>query len=501
MTGFRLGGVQNNLQLLTEQYCLQVTITLVFGTILIPPIGRTHQEILTRRRIGRLATRVIIVRHGQSSYNAQKKIQGRCDESVLTEKGRKDAQILGTALSQLEIDTIYSSPLQRAKETAQIIRNCFEKPPTLAATDKLMEIDLPLWENLFKQEVVEKFPDDYCCWKERPHQFKMVLSTPEGQQDHFPVLSLYQQVQQFWQDTLPQHSGKTILIVAHNGVNRCLLMSAIGIPPSRYHSIQQSNCCINVLNFTGDWGDPVQLESLNQTSHLGIPLPPPRPPHQGPRLLLVRHGETQWNRESRFQGIRDIPLNETGKEQGRKVAELLQGEAIDFAVSSPMLRPKETAEIILQHHPQVSLDLESPLEEICHGLWEGKLEKEIEAEFPGLLQQWKEAPETVQMPEGENLQQVWDRATVCWHEVVRRYATHSKPRTGIVVAHDAINKVILCYLLGLTPANFWNIKQGNGGVSVIDYPDGVEGGPVLQAINLTSHLGFGILDQTAAGAL
>jgi broad specificity phosphatase PhoE len=448
-----------------------------------------------------LTTRVIIVRHGQSSYNAQQKIQGRCDESVLTDKGRTDAQIVGNLLKDISFDAFYCSPLQRAKQTAETIHDLLANPPSVQAVDKLLEIDLPLWENLPKQEAKEKFPDDYQGWKERPHEFKMVLSTPQGQQEHYPVLSLYRQAQQFWQEILPRHQDKAVLIVAHNGINRCLLMSAIGIPPDHYHSIQQSNCCINVLNFTGSWGDPVQLESLNQTSHLGDALPSPRSPHRGPRLLLVRHGETEWNRASRFQGIKDIPLNGMGRIQGQKAADFLKEIAIDFAVSSPMLRPKETAEIILQYHPEVTLALQPQLAEICHGLWEGKLETEIEAEFPGLLQQWKEAPATVQMPEGENLQQVWDRAIASWNNLVQSYAQSSQPRTGIVVAHDAINKVILCYLLGLKPDNFWNIKQGNGAVSVIDYPQGAEGAPVLQAINITTHLGGGILDKTAAGAL
>jgi len=453
-----------------------------------------------------LATRVIIVRHGQSSYNAQKLIQGRCDESILTEKGIADAQIVGKTLSNLKIDAFYCSPLQRASKTAEIIHSYLDNPPTLQPTAQLMEIDLPLWEKLAKREVAEKFARDYRNWKDYPHEFKMILETGR---DHYPVLSLYAQARQFWQEILPQHSGQTILIVAHNGINRCLIMSAIGIAPERYHSIQQSNCCINVLNFTGGWGDPVQLESLNQTSHLGIALPSTRNPHQGPRLLLVRHGETQWNRESRFQGIRDIPLNDKGREQGRKAAEFLKEVDLDFAVTSPMLRPKETAEIILQDRDpalrvlphRVRLESEPRLQEICHGLWEGKLESEIEAQFPGLLQQWKEAPETVQMPEGENLQQVWDRAIAAWHDLVKTHTNSDSPRTGIVVAHDAINKVILCYLLGLKPNNFWNIKQGNGAVSVIDYPQGAEGKPVLQAINLTTHLSGGILDKTAAGAL
>jgi probable phosphoglycerate mutase len=70
-----------------------------------------------------------------------------------------------------------------------------------------------------------------------------------------------------------------------------------------------------------------------------------------------------------------------------------------------------------------------------------------------------------------------------------------------VVAHDATNKVLLCHILGLAPDHFWNFRQGNGAVSVIDYPQGPAGLPVLQAMNITTHLGGGILDNTAAGAL
>lgn len=448
-----------------------------------------------------MATRVIIVRHGQSSYNADKKIQGRCDESVLTEKGRADAQIVGATLSNLKIDAFYSSPLQRAFKTAEVIQGYLKDTPTPQPLEKLLEVDLPLWEKLAKDEVKEKFPEEYRCWKQRPHEFKMLLATPEGDREHFPILSLYQQAREFWQEIIPQNDGKTLLIVAHNGINRCLIMSALGIPPAKYHSIQQSNCCINVLNFTGSFDAPVQLESLNQTSHLGLNLPSFRNPHRGPRLLLIRHGETEWNRAGRFQGIKDIPLNDNGRKQARKAAEFLKDESIDFAVTSPMLRPKETAEIILQQHPNVQLESKPLLQEIGHGLWEGKLETEIENDFPGLLRQWKETPEKVQMPEGENLQQVWDRAIEAWEEIVRQYADSPTPRTGIVVAHDAINKVILCYLLGLKPDNFWNIKQGNGAVTVIDYPCGAGDEVVLQAINLTTHLGGGILDKTAAGAL
>ncbi len=100
------------------------------------------------------------------------------------------------------------------------------------------------------------------------------------------------------------------------------------------------------------------------------------------------------------------------------------------------------------------------------------------------------------MPEGENLEQVWERAIAAWHTII-----NSVSGTGIVVAHDAINKAILCQLFGLSPENFWNFKQGNGAVTVIDYPKGPEGLPVLESMNITTHLSGSVLDKTAAGAL
>ena len=449
-----------------------------------------------------MATRVIIVRHGQSSYNAQKMIQGRCDESVLTEKGAADAHKVGAALKTLHFDAVYSSPLQRAKNTAEVILPYLQGSGELLTPNSLLEIDLPLWEKLHKSVVKEKFPDDYLCWKERPHEFCMSIPTDSGTREHFPVLALYEQAKQFWQEILPRHQGGTILIVAHNGINRCLITSALGISPAWYHSIQQSNCGINVLNFAGGWGDLVQLESLNQTSHMGEPLPTPREGHRGLRLLLVRHGETEWNRVARFQGGIDVPLNDNGRKQAQQAAEFLKDVQIDFAVSSPMLRPKETAEIALQYHPNVTLDLKEALREINHGLWEGKLESEIKQEYADLLHQWQTAPETVQMPEGENLQQVWDRAVACWDAIVESAElSDTELKTGLIVAHDAINKVILCHVLGLSPASIWSIKQGNGAVTVVDYPHGLKKAPILQAMNITTHLSGGVLDKTAAGAL
>lgn len=447
-----------------------------------------------------LSTRVIILRHGQSSYNSQGRIQGRSDLSVLTDRGMEDARATGAAFAGLNFDAVYCSPLQRAQQTAITVLSCIEQQDRLQADDRLLEIDLPLWETMFNQEVREKYRDEYHTWKERPHQLKMLLPQTDGtEREFFPVLALYEQATAFWQEILPQHQGKTILIVAHNGINRALISTALGIPPQLYHSIQQSNCGVTVLNFSGNWGDPVQLESLNQTSHLGQKLPTFRPPNQGPRFLLIRHGETDWNRAGKFQGQIDVPLNDNGRKQASLAAEFLKTIHIDFGFTSPMSRPKETAEIIVEGRAGLTLVENADFREIGHGLWEGKYEAEIEAEYPGELQLWHTHPESVQMPEGENLQDVWTRATAAWQQTIAQVGNVTQ--TGIVVAHDATNKVLLCHLLGLGLADIWKIKQGNGAVTVIDYPDGIEGQAVIQALNLTSHLSGGIFDRTAAGAL
>lgn len=453
-----------------------------------------------------MTTRMILVRHGESTYNIQARVQGHDDQSVLTQKGRTGAEQVGTALRGIQFDAIYVSPLQRAQETAQAILSVLRSPegsgeiPAPQIAGDLKEIGLPLWEGLSFEEVEQKFPEGYRYWKEQPHLLQMEVPGPEGPTLVLPVPALYEQARRLWQQILPRHQDQTILLIGHSGINRALIGTAIGLSPERYQTLHQSNCGISVLNFPWGRDQPAQLESLNLTAHLEEVLPHPKAGYQGLRLLLVRHGETDWNRQGRFQGRIDVPLNQTGREQARQVAEFLRQVPIDFAISSPLARPRETAELIVQPHQGVSLALLDGLREISHGNWEGKLESEIEQRFPGDLHRWREHPAEVQMPQGENLSQVWERAIAAWESLVQSaQADPAQPKLGLVVGHDATNKVILCHIAGAGPEQFWSFKQGNGAISVIDYPPA--GGPLLQTMNMTTHLGGGVLDRTAAGAL
>lgn len=457
-----------------------------------------------------LKTTVIIVRHGQSTSNLDRIIQGHHDNAVLTDLGEQQASKVGVMLKGLPLDAIYASPLKRASRTCELIVEIMSADgaalPTVTKTDDIKEINLPLWEDKSFTEVEAQYPDEYKAWRSDPVNFKMAVPNNDGTTtDFYPAREIWERATQFWQTLLKKHAGETILLVAHSAINRALVGSSIGVGPESLNSMGQDNCAINVLNFSGSFENGAQLESLNLTSHLGDSIPEKRSRFKGPRLLLVRHGETDWNRDGRFQGQIDIPLNENGHKQAAQAGEFLKTVHIDAAVSSSMKRPKETAEGILKHHPEVTLETTEQLWEISHGEWEGMLETEIESGYPGMLAEWQSKPETVQMPGGENLEDVWRRAKKGWGDIVKTYSEGQKddgPQPVVmVVAHDAINKAILCQVFGLEPKNFWQFKQGNGAVSVIDYHAGADSVPVLSAANITTHLSGSIFDKTAAGAL
>ena len=176
------------------------------------------------------------------------------------------------------------------------------------------------------------------------------------------------------------------------------------------------------------------------------------------RVLLARHGETPWNAEGRYQGQIDIPLSEVGERQARDLGERLRGVRITRAVASPLARARRTAELALGETRMAMLRFDDGLKEIGHGEWEGLLAAEIRERDPSRLLAWREAPETVLMPGpgGESLRNVVDRA---WPALIRACDGLSEHDTLLLVAHDAVNRVLLCRILGLPLARLWSFRQ------------------------------------------
>ncbi len=186
------------------------------------------------------------------------------------------------------------------------------------------------------------------------------------------------------------------------------------------------------------------------------------------KILLARHGETRWNAEGRYQGQMDIPLSPVGQQQARLLGERLREVHISRAVASPLLRAKLTAELALRDPRSGDLLLDPDLQEIAHGEWEGLLASEIRERDPELLGAWREAPETVQMPGGESLQQVLDRA---WPALLRAMEGLGDDDTLLIVAHDAVNRVLLCRILGLPLSRLWSFRQAPTTINLLEGPN------------------------------
>src|SRR5690606_2695689 len=156
------------------------------------------------------------------------------------------------------------------------------------------------------------------------------------------------------------------------------------------------------------------------------------------RILLARHGETGWNREGRYQGQEDIPLSDTGVKQALRLGELLRDVRVDRAVASPLGRAYHTARLALGDARADMIEVDQGLMEIAHGSWEGKLASEIRESDPERLAAWRDTPDKVQMPGGESLKAVLERA---WPAFCAACDGLGPDDTLFVVSHDAVNRV------------------------------------------------------------
>lgn len=200
------------------------------------------------------------------------------------------------------------------------------------------------------------------------------------------------------------------------------------------------------------------------------------------RIILIRHGETTWNIEGRYQGQVDTPLSPRGIRQGQKAAEALRNIPIDAAIASPLSRAYDTCKFAADLHG-LPVATDPRLTEIAHGEWEGIHADEIEAKYPDDFHRWHTHPDQVQMPGGENLEDVRKRAREAIDDIAKKY----EGKTVLVAAHDAVNKALLCDLMGLSLGSFWQIKQDNACINVLEYNNGTWR---LVLMNSTTHLGY-----------
>ncbi len=199
------------------------------------------------------------------------------------------------------------------------------------------------------------------------------------------------------------------------------------------------------------------------------------------KLLLVRHGITDWNILHKIQGHSDISLNEKGCQQVERIGQRLAGEKIDAAFSSDLTRAMATARAIVNNH-SVEIQKNTNLREMNYGLAEGMTYNELKAAYPNIAASIFNFTTEISFPEGETFPDFVTRAETFLDSL----STYKEDQTVLVVSHGGILKAMICSLLGIGQEHWTQIRIDNASLSIIStYGKQV----ILSLLNDTSHLG------------
>lgn len=182
------------------------------------------------------------------------------------------------------------------------------------------------------------------------------------------------------------------------------------------------------------------------------------------RIILVRHGQTEWNRLGRFQGRSDIPLNKKGKVEALERAEALKKETISAFFTSPLTRAKETAQFIRALHPSAFFIIEEGLVEMNLGDFEGLTPGVWVTKYPHYVKKWRKTPASVRMPGGESLTDVQRRALIAVERIIHAYPLDS---TLVLCSHNFVIGSILCHVGKVSLNHFRSFKQKTGGCKIL----------------------------------
>jgi probable phosphoglycerate mutase len=179
-------------------------------------------------------TRLVIVRHGETVWNCEARIQGQLDPD-LSVRGREQAEELALRLRQEPVAAIYSSSLSRARETAAIIAS--ELGLTVREDPGFRESCFGSWEGLTTSEIRARFPEEYRLWRQ-----DSVANRPPGGET---VEALQQRVMASVREILTTHPGESVMIVTHAGPVRCLVCGLVEIPLHVYPRLRVDNASVS----------------------------------------------------------------------------------------------------------------------------------------------------------------------------------------------------------------------------------------------------------------
>ncbi len=220
--------------------------------------------------------RVFLIRHGETDYNAERRIQGRAGDCPLNKRGETQAALTALALKKygFQGDCILTSPLERARQTASFIKDYFTKPRpfTTVFHHDLKEMDYGDWEGVTFSETVTRFPAEREIWINRPtDKFKFNGAEISFGQVKKRVINVYEEHVKAWLEYDPpipdKDLNKDLIVVGHGVVNRIILFHILKMPFNRWPLVRQDNCCINIISYASVW-DGIPLEKFKATVEL-----------------------------------------------------------------------------------------------------------------------------------------------------------------------------------------------------------------------------------------
>lgn len=199
------------------------------------------------------------------------------------------------------------------------------------------------------------------------------------------------------------------------------------------------------------------------------------------RIIFVRHGQTAWNLELKYQGHTDTELSVLGLEQAKRVADRLAQEKISAVYASDLSRAFKTAEAIADLHSLAVMPMPG-FREIKFGEWEGLTYEDIKAKWPDIIDRFFTHADEVAIPGGETFSQLKERASAAIEQITARH----QGQTIAVVSHGGTIRTILCAALNIHLNYVWNIRQDNTAVSIVEYH---KERPIVTLVNDIHHLG------------
>ena len=184
------------------------------------------------------------------------------------------------------------------------------------------------------------------------------------------------------------------------------------------------------------------------------------------RLFAVRHGDTEYARERRFAGAREVPLTRRGRRQCEAVARALAGAFVGAVYASPLARAVDSAALIAAPH-KVDVRVAPAFREMAFGEWEGLTGAEVAVRFPAEFEAWRATPHAAQPPGGERLDAVAARVAGGLAALCEAH----EGQTVVVVSHAIVTRLIVLAALGLGPDRLWSVDASTAGITEIEYQD------------------------------